>query len=96
MMVWGVAGQSAICVPFRGKGIYHGYKITRQAGQDASANLSKFLVCGENQHHCDYRDAGDYGGDADLVLNMPNRHLSRSIKRRGKTPPFFIIINDGL
>jgi len=36
--------------------------------------LSKFHVCGENQHHRDYRDAGDYGGNADLVLNMPYRH----------------------
>ena len=88
MAVWGVAGQSANSRTFWGKGIYHGYKITRQTGQDASANLSKFHVCGENQYHCDYCDAGDYGGNADLVLNMPDRHLSRS-KKGGAKPRLF-------
>jgi len=96
MTVWGVAGQSAHLLTVWGKGIYHGHKITRQAGQGASANLSKFHVCGEDQRHCDHRNAGDHGGNADLALNLPDRHRSRSIKRWGNTPPFLMVVNDGL
>ena len=58
---------------FGEKGIYHGYKITEQTGQVTSANLPKFYVSCENQHRCDYRNAGDYGGNADLALNLPYR-----------------------
>jgi hypothetical protein len=72
-----------------GKGIYHGHKITRQAGQGASANLSKFHVCGENQHHRDYRDAGDYGGNADLAFEFALSALIQIKKKAGQNPAFF-------
>ena len=78
MTVGALQVKQPVSLSFWEKGVYHGHKITRQAGQDTSANLSKFHVCCQNQHHCDYRNAGDYGGNANLALNLPYRHLSRT------------------